>query len=218
MNNSKNIVTELKDIGIDIPNGLKSPMGCPLDYFTNFSESVLDLIKEEDFLATLPKKMPYEIDNNYFQLSENEITSFVKAEESINFLPKTMPFALPKDYFQDFENELKTKIEIEKKEIKPLRLTHTKTQVFSIAASIILFLGLGFVFLKPTKTINIEQQLTTISINEINAYIMQHQAEFATDIVTESIDETTVDVNKLENEIIESQINDLTKEDLKNYL
>jgi hypothetical protein len=218
MNNSKNIVNELKDIGIDIPNGLKSPMDCPLDYFTNFSESVLDLIKEEDFLATLPKKMPYEIDNHYFQLSENEITSFVKAEESIDFLPKTMPFALPKDYFQDFENELKTKIEIEKKEIKPLRLTHTKTQVFSIAASIILFLGLGFMFLKPAKTINIEQQLTTISINEINAYIMQHQVEFATDIVTESIDETNVDVNKLENEIIESQINDLTKEDLKNYL
>ena len=218
MNNSKNIVNELKDIGIDIPNGLKSPMDCPLDYFTNFSESVLDLIKEEDFLATLPKKMPYEIDNHYFQLSENEITSFVKAEESIDFLPKTMPFALPKDYFQDFENELKTKIEIEKKEIKPLRLTHTKTQVFSIAASIILFLGLGFMFLKPTKTINIEQQLTTISINEINAYIMQHQVEFATDIVTESIDEINVDVNKLENEIIESQINDLTKEDLKNYL
>ena len=218
MNNSKNIVNELKDIGIDIPNGLKSPMDCPLDYFTNFSESVLDLIKEEDFLATLPKKMPYEIDNHYFQLSENEITSFVKAEESIDFLPKTMSFALPKDYFQDFENELKTKIEIEKKEIKPLRLTHTKTQVFSIAASIILFLGLGFMFLKPTKTINIEQQLTTISINEINAYIMQHQVEFATDIVTESIDETNVDVNKLENEIIESQINDLTKEDLKNYL
>ena len=218
MNNSKNIVNELKDIGIDIPNGLKSPMDCPLDYFTNLSESVLDLIKEEDFLATLPKKMPYEIDNHYFQLSENEITSFVKAEESIDFLPKTMPFALPKDYFQDFENELKTKIEIEKKEIKPLRLTHTKTQVFSIAASIILFLGLGFMFLKPTKTINIEQQLTTISINEINAYIMQHQVEFATDIVTESIDETNVDVNKLENEIIESQINDLTKEDLKNYL
>lgn len=218
MNNSKNIVNELKDIGIDIPNGLKSPMDCPLDYFTNFSESVLDLIKEEDFLATLPKKMPYEIDNHYFQLSENEITSFVKAEESIDFLPKTMPFALPKDYFQDFENELKTKIEIKKKEIKPLRLTHTKTQVFSIAASIILFLGLGFMFLKPTKTINIEQQLTTISINEINAYIMQHQVEFATDIVTESIDETNVDVNKLENEIIESQINDLTKEDLKNYL
>jgi len=218
MNNSKNIVNELKDIGIDIPNGLKSPMDCPLDYFTNFSESVLDLIKEEDFLATLPKKMPYEIDNHYFQLSENEIISFVKAEESIDFLPKTMPFALPKDYFQDFENELKTKIEIEKKEIKPLRLTHTKTQVFSIAASIILFLGLGFMFLKPTKTINIEQQLTTISINEINAYIMQHQVEFATDIVTESIDETNVDVNKLENEIIESQINDLTKEDLKNYL
>ena len=185
MNNSKNIVNELKDIGIDIPNGLKSPMDCPLDFFTNFSESVLDLIKEEDFLATMPKKMP---------------------------------FALPKDYFQDFENELKTKIEIEKKEIKPLRLTHTKTQVFSIAASIILFLGLGFMFLKPTKTINIEQQLTTISINEINAYIMQHQVEFATDIVTESIDETNVDVNKLENEIIESQINDLTKEDLKNYL
>ena len=218
MNNSKNIVFELKDIGIDIPNGLKSPMDCPLDYFTNFSESVLDLIKEEDFLATLPKKMPYEIDNHYFQLSENEITSFVKAEESIDFLPKTMPFALPKDYFQEFENELKTKTEIEKKEIKPLRLTHTKTQVFSIAASIILFLGLGFMFLKPTKTINIEQQLTTISINEINAYIMQHQVEFATDIVTESIDETNVDVNKLENEIIESQINDLTKEDLKNYL
>lgn len=218
MNNSKNIVNELKDIGIDIPNGLKSPMDCPLDYFTNFSESVLDLIKEEDFWATLPKKMPYEIDNHYFQLSENEIISFVKAEESIDFLPKTMPFALPKDYFQDFENELKTKIEIEKKEIKPLRLTHTKTQVFSIAASIILFLGLGFMFLKPTKTINIEQQLTTISINEINAYIMQHQVEFATDVVTESIDETNVDVNKLENEIIESQINDLTKEDLKNYL
>jgi hypothetical protein len=47
---------------------------------------------------------------------------------------------------------------------------------------------------------------------------MQHQAEFSTDIVTETIDETSIDVIQLENEIIESQINNLPIEELKNYL
>jgi hypothetical protein len=218
MNDSKNIANELKDIGIDIPNDLKSPMDVPFNYFTNFSESVLDLIKEEDLLATLPPRMPYEVENNFFQLNENEIISIVTTEDKLESFPKTMPFALPKDYFERIENELKSKIDFQKKEIKPLRYTYTKTQVFSIAASIILILGIGFLFLKPTKTVNIEQQLATISINEINAYIMQHQAEFSTDIVTETIDETSIDVNQLENEIIESQINNLPIEDLKNYL
>jgi hypothetical protein len=129
-----------------------------------------------------------------------------------------MPFALSKDYFERFENELKSKINFQKKEIKPLRYTYTKTQVFSIAASIILILGIGFLFLKPTKTVNIEQQLASISMSEIDVYITQHQAEFSTEIVTETIDETSVDVNQLENEIIESQIKNLPIEDLKNYL
>ena len=218
MNNSNYIASELKDQGINIPNGLKPPMNVPLGYFDDFSDSVLELIKEEDFLASLPKKMPFEVETTYFDSLESSILDQIKAENNIESLPKTMPFALPIGYFEGLENELKAKIEIPKKEITPLRVTRTKTQVFSIAASIILFLGIGFLFLKPTKTINVEQQLAQISTNEINAYILQHQAEFTTDIATETIDETSVDVNKLENEIIESQINNLSKEDLKNYL
>ena len=218
MNNSNYIASELKDQGINIPNGLKPPMNVPLGYFDDFSDSVLELIKEEDFLASLPKKMPFDFETTYFDSLESSILDQIKAENNIESLPKTMPFALPIGYFEGLENELKAKIEIPKKEITPLRVTRTKTQVFSIAASIILFLGIGFLFLKPTKTINVEQQLAQISTNEINAYILQHQAEFTTDIATETIDETSVDVNKLENEIIESQINNLSKEDLKNYL
>jgi len=218
MNNSNYIASELKDQGINIPNGLKSPMNVPLGHFDDFSDSVLELIHEEDFLASLPKKMPFEVETTYFDSLESSILDQIKAENNIESLPKTMPFALPIGYFEGLENALKAKIEIQKKEITPLRVTRTKTQVFSIAASIILFLGIGFLFLKPTKTINVEQQLAQISTNEINAYILQHQAEFTTDIATETIDETSVDVNKLENEIIESQINNLSKEDLKNYL
>ena len=218
MKNSNYIASELKDQGINIPNGLKPPMNVPLGYFDDFSDSVLELIKEEDFLASLPKKMPFDFETTYFDSLESSILDQIKGENNIESLPKTMPFALPIGYFEDLENELKAKIEIPKKEITPLRVTRTKTQVFSIAASIILFLGIGFLFLKPTKTINVEQQLAQISTNEINAYILQHQAEFTTDIATETIDETSVDVNKLENEIIESQINNLSKEDLKNYL
>jgi hypothetical protein len=251
MNNSNYIASELKDQGINIPNGLKSPMNVPLGYFDDFSDSVIELIKDEDFLASLPKKMPFDVETNYFNLFENDILSTIKtenfiaslpksipfeinatyldsleisilaqikAENNIESLSKTMPFALPIGYFEGLETELKAKIEIQKKGITPLRVIRTKTQVFSIAASIILFLGIGFLFLKPTKTINVEQQLAQISTNEINAYILKHQAEFTTDIATETIDETSVDVNKLENEIIESQINNLSKEDLKNYL
>ena len=218
MNNSNYIASELKDQGINIPNGLKSPMNIPLGYFNDFSDSVLELIHEEDFLASLPKKMPFDVETIYFDSLESSILEQIKAENNVESLPKTMPFVLPIGYFEGLENALKAKIEIQKKEIKPLRVTRTKTQVFSIAASIILFLGIGFLFLKPTKTINVEQQLAQISTNEINAYILQHQAEFTTDIATETIDETSVDVNKLENEIIESQINNLSKEDLKNYL
>jgi hypothetical protein len=217
MNNSNCIASELKDQRIYILYGLKSPMNLPLGYFDNFSDSVLELIHEEDFLASLPKKMPFEVEINYFDSLEISILAQIKAE-NVESLPKTMPFDSPIGYFEGLENELKSKIEIQKKEIKPLRVTRPKTQVFSIAASIILFLGIGFLFLKPTKTINVEQQLAKISTNEINAYILQHQAEFTTDIATETIDETSVDVNKLENEIIESQINNLSKEDLKNYL
>lgn len=218
MNNSNYIASELKDQGINIPNGLKSPMNVPLGYFDDFSDSVLELIHKEDFWASLPKKMPFDVETTYFDSLEISILAQIKVDNNIESLPKTMPFALPIDYFEGLENELKAKIEIPKKEITPLRVTRTKTQVFSIAASIILFLCIGFLFLKPTKTINVEQQLAQISTNEINAYILQHQAEFTTDIATETIDETSVDVNKLENEIIESQINNLSKEDLKNYL
>jgi hypothetical protein len=125
-------------------------MNVPLGYFDNFSDSVLELIHEEDFLASLPRKMPFEVETSYFDSLEISILAQIKAEKNRLPLPKTMPFALPIGYFEGLENELKAKIEIQKKEIKPLRATRPKTQVFSIAASIILFLGIGFLFLVHT--------------------------------------------------------------------
>ena len=150
MNNSNYIASELKDQRIYILYGLKSPMNVPLGYFDNFSDSVLELIHEEDFLASLPRKMPFEVETSYFDSLEISILAQIKAEKNRLPLPKTMPFALPIGYFEGLENELKAKIEIQKKEIKPLRATRPKTQVFSIAASIILFLGIGFLFLVHT--------------------------------------------------------------------
>lgn len=214
MENKNNILNELKDLGINLPKGLKSPNDVPVGYFDNFSGSVFELIKQENFLDSLPKKMPFEVESSYFSSLENDL----KSKIFIDSLPKEIPFDIPANYFDGLEYEIAQKIDFPKKEIAPLRVHRKKYQTMSMAASIILFLGLGFQFLKPTNKINVEQQLSKISTTEIDAYIQQHQTEFSTDLATETFDASEVDVNKLENEIIESQIINLSEEDLKNYL
>jgi hypothetical protein len=88
----------------------------------------------------------------------------------------------------------------------------------SMAASILFFIGLGFLMFNQTSKPSVEQQLATISSVEIENYIQAHQMEFDTDLVLEGIDESRVDVQTLESEIIENQLNTISEEELSSYI
>jgi len=212
----------------------------PKGYFDEMSANLMETIKLDDFTLSLPKSMPFDIPQNYFEQLEDDLKTSIFLEQ----LPKSSPLLAPdENYFNDFAAQMTSHIYLDQISNKnPLSVpssyfdtqhdqimskikTNAPTQIgtrrfapLSMAASILFFIGLGFLMFNQTSKPSVEQQLATISSSEIENYIQSHQLEFDTDLVLEGIDESRVDFQTLENEIIENQLNTISKEELSSYI
>ena len=150
---NQDIIQELSDLGSNLGNISKNIYSVPSGYFEGFSEQILDLIKANESLSSLPKEMPFSVPAGYFdeldekimesirrhsdyQTSKEELESISPLLSSLNKRPV---YTVPKGYFENFKPGVE-----EKKETKIVSITGRRWLGYAAAAviaGIILMVG-----------------------------------------------------------------------------
>jgi hypothetical protein len=142
---------------------------------------ILDELKSlAPTLATLPKKMPYDVPTHYFDMVENEIL------EQVSLLKYELNQPVPYGYFEDMEDKLMPLMH-ESKDIKPKiqHVTSLRRWIYGAAAIFTLAITSILVFSNQAKGDN-------IPLDE-DAYLLYIQ---------ENIDDFEID-QMVENELVE---------------
>lgn len=195
------------------------PYEIPKDYFNTFASNIAQEIQLEHFIENLPAKLPFEVPNQYFDNLHSEIMELNEQELFLSSLPKVNAYDLPVGYFEHLSTNIISKTKIANN-IAPLRATRNYYSKMSIAASLFVILALGFLLMTQNSknSGSIESQLAQISDNEINDYIEEHAFEFDHHLSYQAIDESQIDFNLLENEIYNSYFENISDEEMHNFL
>jgi hypothetical protein len=221
MKHKIDIKQELNEIGVSVPIRTMPEMNLPLGYFNTFSTTLLEQIHTNDFISALPQSMPYQIPNAYLENFSTELLDSIHQVEFIESLPKNIPYEVPKDYFLEFPALISRHINQVQNQLTPYTFSRKFVAKLSIAATLFLFVGLAFkgltVSSKTDEIAAIQNKLSTISDQEINQYILDHQTEIESSLALETIDETKIDLQKLEIEMLDHSLNNISDEELLNY-
>lgn len=218
MKTNNPINQELKELGITLPASETMPYEVPINFFASFSQSILSEVKQEEFINQLPKENTFEVPSGYFDALHANLMNEIRSEKFLETLPKETPYSVGNDYFTSLSDEIITKSKVETKSLTPLRYTTKRFASFAIAASIALFISIGFGIFNVNSTPSLEQQLASIPDSEIDTYIKKHAGEFELTNSLEHVDATKIDINKLENEILQKQLNSLSEKDLEKFI
>jgi hypothetical protein len=203
---------ELKQLGIQLPPKGSMPFSEPLGHFEDFEAKLLMEIRQDEFLSSLPKKNPFSTPTNYFQDFENSLNTqfFLKK------MPSNVPYEVPSNYFEHLETDLKKRIQVANRvEIRPFRRVYAN---LAIAATLFLFITIGFGILNSSSnSSSIAQQLNKLPDSEIERYMQAHQDEFLSDVESFN-NESNIDFKKLEQDLIDKQFENISAEELSNYL
>ena len=186
----------------EIPRSM--PMEVPEGYFDQLPESALTFAR----LSEIPRSMPMEVPEGYF----DQLPSTALTHARLSEMPREMPHDVPEAYFEELPARIAAVLH-PKPSVK-LRASRSWMPL-SVAASVLLMLGLGFLMMGRPETGSVEQELAVLSKAEIEAYIQNHQAEFDTDLSADLPDEQEVDLQQLERDVLDRA---LTEEDLQDYL
>lgn len=209
------------------------PQSNPFEVPKGYFEQAQNLNQEQEIAeisTPWSRSMPFDLPVNYFEQFEANLTLKIKEDNFLPNIPKSIPYQLPSGYFEQFE--MKMNHQIAKETVAPvLRVKRFKWSTLALAASVILFVTIGFSLISLNsetnngnylasqhQTAKIDMALNDISSQEIEAYIKLHQSEFATDLSLESNDNANVDLNLLEQEVFENQFKNVTLEELNTYL
>lgn len=207
------ILKELEDVGIQIPEHTQAPFSIPQGYFDQFSSQIIEQLHRESFLESLPKVNPYSIDSDYF---ENLPETLVN-RNYLDSLPKETTYELPPNYFQHLPDQIIQKAK-QGRNIHPMRKVSPIFASISIAASIVMILSISFLFLRAPSSLNTEQKLAMISKSELELYINNNPQEFSDELTYATLDETEVDLNSLEEDVFKQiPLSDLSKEEINQY-
>lgn len=220
MKSQNEIHNELKQLEIQIPKVDFPNHSIPDNYFQIFESELFSEIHAQEFLSRLPKSTPFDVPENYFTQSNQEIQTILFLEQ----IPKTLPYSVPQNYFETTTKEILSKTKSPSKTLTPLRIIYQKV---ALAASVLFMISLSF-FVMNSKTenfkstpethITLETELSKISDNDIEKYIQEHQIEFDNHLSYRNIEESQIDINSLENEILNPYFKNISDEDLKNIL
>ncbi|HPI54604.1 MAG TPA: hypothetical protein PLU10_07905 [Chitinophagaceae bacterium] len=200
----------------------------PDGYFEKQDQTILEELEVLKITNDWPRVMPFELPSNYFQAFEDSLKTKLNEDLSLPTTSKNGPFQVPAGYFEEFEMNLKAKLN---DETKPtiLQVKRFKWSTLALAASVLLFVTIGFSLFNSNsvnttnlasmhQAAKIDNALNAITPQEIDAYIKLHQSEFSADLSLETNENINVDLNLLEQEIMESQLKNLTVEELNTYL
>lgn len=195
-----------------------SPFGLPDNYFDKLDDNIREKREMEQFLSSLPLKTPFDVDKQYFAQFQQNIVETIHTEDFLATLPKTAPYQLSAQYFDQFSAKVLAKA-VQASRLNPLRATRTFYSKMSIAASLLIILSIGFLLMTgKTSHANLENQLAQISDSEIEAYIQEHSYEFDNHISYQGIDESKIDIKKLESDIYNDYFESISEEEINNFL
>jgi hypothetical protein len=218
MKNRKHIQEELHELGVDLPVVEMPDMEIPSHFFISFSTLMLDAVKSNDVITSLPIEMPFVIPEMYVEQLSDNVRDVIVEEKIMQALPKTMPYDVPAYYFSELPAQVNATINIVSRSVF-LRVLISR---LSLAATLLLFMGISLtIFINPAHTMqtntSIESRLAVVSDDEIDQYLLLHQAALESSLVLVNIDESSIDLQKLEIELLDYTFKSVSDEELLNY-
>lgn len=221
MKNYQTIANELKELQIQLPVSSMPEMEIPENYFEDFPPQLVSQIKSEVFLHSLPSNTPFQIPENYFLQFEGELNKKLTALP-IEEISIQSPYSVSENYFAEFPDIILAKVSSSDFTSTNTKFSNKWFINFSMAATVLLFMGLAFMLLQkqqaPEHAIaSLEKQLSTIPDYDIEYYAQSHSGELEQSLNLLPLDESMIDVNGLQIEILENSFNQLSDEDLSAY-
>ncbi len=203
------------DIPQQLPRAGSMPYSVPDTYFVALEQSIIDYIHTLKSLDSISKSPVYSLPHGYFESLESEILLSCRLDS----MPKTNPYSIPVGYLENLDL---SPISAPSYSVSP-KLHTSYRHVFyrwAVAASILLFVGLSSLLFVQNNSLNTEQQIATLSSQEIDDYINAHKLDFDTDL-TIQYDPIYLDpthLNAVEQEIILQQLEELPDDEILSYL
>ena len=218
MKNRKHIQDELHELGIALPVVEMPDMEIPSHFFESFSTLMLEAVKSNDVITSLPIEMPFVIPEMYVEQLSDNVRDVIVEEKIMDALPKTMPYDVPAHYFSELPAQVNATINVVPTSVF-LRVLISR---LTLAATILLFMGISLnIFMNPVHTrhanASFETQLAIVSDAEVDQYLLLHQAAIESSLALVNIDESSIDLQKLEVEMLDYTFNNVSDEELLNY-
>lgn len=221
MKNPQNkILLELKELGVPLEHKPTMPFVLPEGYFASFKSDFLEQVSALSFADSLPKEMPQRIEGAYFEELQKNVLDEIEVIELAEGLTQKETGDVPADYFASMQASVFAKIaEEEKKETVPMTVHRTsKKKNWALAATMALLVTLGLFFINTdSSTLNLEEQLAQIPVEEIDNYISEHDYDFEAFEILENPQIITKDMQSLENEILD-EIKTLSNEEIFEFV
>jgi hypothetical protein len=218
MKNRKHIQDELHELGIALPVVEMPDMEIPSHFFESFSTLMLEAVKSNDVITSLPIEMPFVIPEMYVEQLSDNVRDVIVEEKIMEALPKTMPYDVPANYFSELPAQVNAIINV----VPASVFNRVLISRLTLAATVLLFMGISLrIFMNPVRTrhanASLETQLAIVSDAEVDQYLLLHQAAIESSLALVNIDESSIDLQKLEVEMLDYTFNNVSDEELLNY-
>ena len=179
---------------------------------------MLEAVKSNDVITSLPIEMPFDIPELYIEQLSDNVRGVIIEEKIMEALPKTMPYEVPAHYFSELPAQVNATINVVPRSV----FNRVLISRLTLAATVLLFMGISLrIFMNPVRTkhanTSFESQLAIVSDAEVDQYLLLHQAAIESSLVLVNIDESGIDLQKLEVEMLDNTFNNLSDEELLNY-
>lgn len=198
-----------------LPAGM--PNAVPENYFNSLEGKIREKMTSDSYIEKLPKMVPFAVPQSYFEELSAKMSQLVQTDSFLSSLPKELPYSAPSVYFDPLTESILQKT-VKAKQLSPLRATRSFYGKMWIAASLFLILSAGFLIMNQKGPKSFETELAQVSDTEIESYMKDHAYEFDNHITYQAIDESKIDINKLESDIYNAYFDDITDEEINNFL
>jgi hypothetical protein len=162
------------------------------------SEILEELKQWQSPLAEAPRSMPYDMPDNYFNgFCDSIITAIHEAEEQKpQFGNDKTPFATPENYFSTLPQDILAKAKQSDATTTGKQTIAFRSIVRAVAAVLVIAIGIiGYRYFTQEPTA--QQQLASISNEDISNYLEQHSDEFDTELLATHL--SSAELGELEN-------------------
>lgn len=248
MEKNPEILNELKSISPAVANLNDTiAFALPDQYFNQLADEVMLRIRAMEagsadaelkilspLLSGMDKKMPFEVEAFYFEMFPGELLEKIKSNEEataedelsaisplLSGIGKKNPFAVPEGYFESINtNSISGNGETGLAKVIPMKRVNRRQWLnYTAAAVVVGFIGISaWFFTHPKKSVigNIASMNISEAIKQVPDNEMQKYLEAFSD--NGIIELPVADLNESDTETLLGNIDELTDNDLQQYL